>query len=199
MLSALNEFDTWLFLALNGAWPALDTAMWWVSKPLFWTPLFVAIMWACKARFGPWRQRMVVALCVGLCVTATDVLSARVLKPNVARLRPSHEPSLVDEVHLVEERPGELYRGGKHGFVSSHAANHMGLAIFFGGLLGGSWGIGLCGWALLIGFSRIHLGVHYPGDVLGGFVLGWGIGILCLAMVRRMIMTLENQNNYSHG
>ena len=74
-----------------------------------------------------------------------------------------------------------------------------GLGNFFGGLLGGSWGIGLCIWALLIGFSRIHLGVHYPGDVLGGFVLGWGIGILCLAMVRRMIMTLENQKKYSHG
>ena len=199
MISTLNDIDTWLFLALNGAWPALDDFMWWVSQPIVWLPLYMALAWAIKSRIGPWRQRLVVALCVGLCVAATDVLSARLLKPNVARLRPSHEPALVDHVHLVEESPGEFYRGGKYGFVSSHAANHMGLAVFFGGLLGGFWGVGLCIWAVLIGFSRIHLGVHYPGDVLGGFILGWGIGMLCLTLSRRMIMTLENQNKFSHG
>ena len=199
MLSALNEFDTWLFLALNGAWPALDTAMWWVSKPLFWTPLYVAMVWAVGQRLG-WRRPLALfAVCVGLCVTGTDVVSARVLKPNVARLRPSHEPALVDQVHLVEERPGEFYRGGKYSFVSSHAANHMGVAVLFGGLLGGTWGWGLLAWALLIGFSRIHLGVHYPGDVLGGFVVGWGIGALMLAVARRWSGTLAPENRRSHG
>ena len=199
MLSALNEFDTWLFLALNGAWPALDTAMWWVSKPLFWTPLYVAMVWAVGQRLG-WRRPLALfAVCVGLCVTGTDVVSARVLKPNVARLRPSHEPALVDQVHLVEERPGELYRGGKYSFVSSHAANHMGVAVLFGGLLGGAWGWGLLAWALLIGFSRIHLGVHYPGDVLGGFVVGWGIGALALAVARRWSGVLGSSNLERHG
>jgi undecaprenyl-diphosphatase len=199
MLSALNEFDTWLFLALNGAWPALDTAMWWVSKPLFWTPLYVAMVWAVGQRLG-WRRPLALfAVCVGLCVTGTDVVSARVLKPKVARLRPSHEPALVDQVHLVEERPGELYRGGKYSFVSSHAANHMGVAVLFGGLLGGAWGWGLLAWALLIGFSRIHLGVHYPGDVLGGFVVGWGIGALALAVARRWSGVLASSNLEGHG
>jgi undecaprenyl-diphosphatase len=199
MLSALNEFDTWLFLALNGAWPALDTAMWWVSKPLFWTPLYVAMVWAVGQRLG-WRRPLALfAVCVGLCVTGTDVVSARVLKPNVARLRPSHEPALVDQVHLVEERPGEWYRGGKYSFVSSHAANHMGVAVLFGGLLGGAWGWGLLAWALLIGFSRIHLGVHYPGDVLGGFVVGWGIGALALAVARRWSGVLGSSNLERHG
>lgn len=199
MLSALNEFDTWLFLALNGAWPALDTAMWWVSKPLFWTPLYVAMVWAVGQRLG-WRRPLALfAVCVGLCVTGTDVVSARVLKPNVARLRPSHEPALVDQVHLVEERPGEWYRGGKYSFVSSHAANHMGVAVLFGGLLGGAWGWGLLAWALLIGFSRIHLGVHYPGDVLGGFVVGWGIGALALAVARRWSGVLASSNLERHG
>lgn len=199
MLSALNEFDTWLFLALNGAWPALDTAMWWVSKPLFWTPLYVAMVWAVGQRLG-WRRPLALfAVCVGLCVTGTDIVSARVLKPNVARLRPSHEPALVDQVHLVEERPGEWYRGGKYSFVSSHAANHMGVAVLFGGLLGGAWGWGLLAWALLIGFSRIHLGVHYPGDVLGGFVVGWGIGALALAVARRWSGVLASSNLERHG
>jgi undecaprenyl-diphosphatase len=185
MIETLSNWDTWLFLAINGAWPALDNVMWWVSKPMFWLPLYAAMIWACKPLLGTWKQRLVVAMCVGLCVTGTDVVSARVLKPNVARLRPSHEPALVDQVHLVEERPGEWYRGGKYSFVSSHAANHMGVAVLFGGLLGGAWVWGLIAWAVLIGYSRIHLGVHYPGDVLGGFVVGWGIGALALNLARR--------------
>jgi len=192
MIETLDNWDTWLFLAINGAWPALDTVMWWVSEPLFWLPLYVAMVWVCKTVLGTWKQRLVVAMCVGLCVTGTDVVSARVLKPNVARLRPSHESALVDQVHLVEERPGEWYRGGKYSFVSSHAANHMGLAVLFGGLLGGAWFWGLLGWALLIGYSRIHLGVHYPGDVLGGFVVGWGIGALTLTLARRWTDVLNH-------
>lgn len=191
MLSALNDLDTALFLALNGAFPALDGVMWWVSKPLFWTPLYLAMLWAVGRQLGWGRPMALFAACVALCVTGTDVISARVLKPSVARLRPSHEPALVHDVHLVEERPGELYRGGRFSFVSSHAANHMGIAVLFGGLLGGAWAWGLLAWALLIGFSRIHLGVHYPGDVLGGFLVGWGIGALALQIARHWIAPLS--------
>ena len=54
MLDTLNDIDTALFLALNGAMPALDGAMWWVSKPLFWTPLYVVMIWACAQKLG-WR------------------------------------------------------------------------------------------------------------------------------------------------
>ena len=149
------------------------------------------MLWAVGRQLGWGRPMALFAACVALCVTGTDVISARVLKPSVARLRPSHEPALVHDVHLVEERPGELYRGGRFSFVSSHAANHMGIAVLFGGLLGGAWAWGLLAWALLIGFSRIHLGVHYPGDVLGGFLVGWGIGALALQIARHWIAPLS--------
>lgn len=185
MLEALNDLDTTLFLALNGSLPSLDRAMWWVSQPLFWMPLYVVMVWSCKSVLGTWKQRAMVAACLVLCVAGTDAISARVLKPSVERLRPSHEPSLAGQVHLLQERPGELYRGGRYGFVSSHAANHMGVAVFFSGLLGGGWTWGLLAWAFLIGYSRIHLGVHYPGDVLGGFVVGWGVGSLAWVLARR--------------
>ena len=199
MLETLNDMDTALFLALNGAVPALDGVMWWVSKPLFWTPLYVAMIWACVQRLR-WRKQLALfALCTGFCVTGTDVVSARVLKPSVARLRPSHEPALANAVHLVEERPGELYRGGRHGFVSSHAANHMGIAVLFGGFLGGVWGWGLLAWAVLIGFSRIHLGVHSPGDVLGGFIVGWGVGAAALTLARRWTPEPLNPKQAGHG
>ena len=197
MIDALSAMDTSLFLALNGAFPALDGVMWWVSEPLFWTPLYVALMVASARRLGMGRPLAVFAACVALCVTGTDVVSARVLKPSVERLRPSHEPSLADQIHLVEERPGELYRGGRFGFVSSHAANHMGVTVLFGMLLGGAWSWWLLAWACLIGLSRIHLGVHYPGGVLGGFIVGWGIGATAWMLGRRWNGEIQMQR--SHG
>ena len=148
MFDTLNDIDTSLFLALNGAVPALDGAMWWVSKPLFWTPLYVAMIWACAQRLG-WRKQLALfALCTGLCVTGTDVISARVLKPSVARLRPSHEPALADAVHLVEERPGELYRGGRHSFVSTCRQPHGHCRVVWGFFE--RLGMGLLAWALLM-------------------------------------------------
>jgi undecaprenyl-diphosphatase len=197
MMDALRALDTSLFLALNGAFPALDGVMWWVSEPLCWTPLYVALMVTSARRLGMGRPLAVFAACVALCVTGTDVVSARVLKPSVERLRPSHEPSLADQIHLMEERPGELYRGGRFGFVSSHAANHMGVAVLFGMLLGGAWSWVLLAWACLIGLSRIHLGVHYPGDVLGGFIVGWGIGATAWMLARRW--SGETQIERRHG
>ena len=97
MIDALTAMDTSLFLALNGAFPALDGVMWWVSEPLFWTPLYVALMVASARRLGMGRPLAVFAACVALCVTGTDVVSAQGLKPSVARLRPSHEPALVHD------------------------------------------------------------------------------------------------------
>lgn len=196
MIEALNALDTSLFLAINGTFPAWDSVMWWVSEPLYWTPLYIAMIWAAFQRVGMGRPLAVLALGTALCVTCTDVVSARVIKPSVARLRPSHEPSLQHQIHLLEERPGEIYRGGRFGFVSSHAANHMGLAIMFGGLLGGWWTWGLLAWAMLIGLSRIHLGVHYPGDVLGGWVLGWGVGAVALTLVRFWATQIKTSTNH---
>ena len=185
MLDILQNLDTALFLALNGLAPAWDAFFWWVSVPWAWTPLYLLLVLAVCRRFPARRSRLWVAMAVGLCLTGTDVVSARVLKPSVARLRPSHEPSLEEAIHLVEERPGKWYQGGSYGFVSSHAANHMGMALVFGTILGGPWLVGLLFWALLIGYSRIHLGVHYPGDVLGGFLVGWGMAGLALQLLAR--------------
>ena len=187
MLDWLIDMDTALFLALNGALPWLDGLMWWVSVPWVWVPLYLFMLWRLAQRHPNWQPRVAMVVGIALCVTATDVVSAKVLKPSVARLRPSHEPALAADIHLLEERPGQTYTGGRYGFVSSHAANHMGIAVLMGSLLGGLWLRGLVLWAVLIGWSRIHLGVHYPGDVLCGWIIGWGLGAAALTFVRRTL------------
>ncbi|MEY5042862.1 MAG: hypothetical protein RJA19_89 [Bacteroidota bacterium] len=174
-------WDWALFRWLNRPWPGGDVAMWWTSHSLTWVPLYLLLLGMLRVRLGSWARWGWAVAGITLCLAGTDMLSARLAKPTFERLRPSHTPALQDDLHLVTP-PGaaEPYRGGSYGFVSSHAANHMGIAVFVGGLLGGGvWLWGLVVWAVVIGYSRVYLGVHFPFDVLGGFLLGagWGGGV----------------------
>ena len=131
---------------------------------------------------------------LALCITGTDVISARIIKPGVQRFRPSHSIELRDEVHLVTP-PGQdqPYRGGRFGFVSSHAANYTGIALYFGLLLGGgAWLWVLLGWAAIIGYSRMYLGVHFPLDIAGGMLLGAFIGYVMWRIQNKLVGTPIN-------
>ena len=110
------------------------------------------------------------------------------------RFRPSHSIELRDDVHLVTP-PGQdqPYRGGRFGFVSSHAANYTGIALYFGLLLGGgTWLWVLLGWAALIGYSRMYLGVHFPLDIAGGMLLGAFIGYVMWRIQNKLVGTPIN-------
>ncbi|PCJ80033.1 MAG: hypothetical protein COA49_09740 [Bacteroidetes bacterium] len=194
MIDWLSKIDEAIFLAINGAWPSGDTLMWWVSNPLTWIPLYVLIIASIWKVFKSSRSRILIFSGLVITVGLADVISARVLKPTAARIRPSHRVDLVDEVSLYSQSDGTKYRGGEFGFVSSHAANHMAVAVFVGGLFIGTtgsagvfWFWGLVIWALVIGYSRVHLGVHFPGDVVFGWLLGGIIGAVVLKIVRHRI------------
>jgi undecaprenyl-diphosphatase len=106
-----------------------------------------------------------------LAITLSDQLSV-ILKNLAQRLRPCHEPALTGMVHLFNNECGGLY-----GFVSSHASNSFMVALLSLSFIKKRWfSVFIIFWALIVGYSRIYLGVHYPGDVLSGSILGGVVG-----------------------
>ena len=160
--------DQQLFLAVNGSHSAyFDQVMWIVSSRLSWALIMLAFLWTLRDK--GWRQAVLAILCVALTVLIADRVSAGVIKGLVGRPRPSHEPALEGLVHIVND-----YAGGPFGFVSSHAANAFGVALIAGLMMRDRFVFWtLFAWAVLQSYSRIYLGVHYPGDALGGVLLGF--------------------------
>jgi undecaprenyl-diphosphatase len=174
MLETLNSLDTQLFLYFNGLHsPFWDSVMWWVSDRINWVPLYIVLTGFLIYTFR-WKGLWIL-LGASVLVTMSDQASVHLFKETFERLRPCHQPHLAGIVHLVND-----YCGGPYGFVSSHAANHFAVAVFTALWFRRWWyWILILLWAALISYSRIYMGVHFPGDILGGAILGillaWGV------------------------
>ena len=174
-MGAIKEIDSQLFLWLNGlhaGW--LDKVMVSITETWPWIPLFILLIFMVFKQYG--KRGWWVLLAVAVVLLCSDQLSAHVCKPLFHRLRPCFNPDLEGLVHLPKGLPG-----GKYGFVSSHAANTFAVAAFLTPLLRKrckSIGWWLYVWAFISSYTRIYIGVHYPGDILGGAVLGMVIGLV---------------------
>ena len=175
-----ERIDQQLLLFINSLnSPFFDQVMHAISGKLIWVPLYLAILVFLGIKYK--RKFFIILIFIILAVTLADQGSVFV-KNLFLRLRPCHEPSLKGLVHLVN---GEC--GGMYGFVSSHATNSFNVALLSLLFIKKRWySISIIAWALVVGYSRIYLGVHYPADVLCGSFLGAFIG---WSMFRLYVLT----------
>ena len=165
-----ERIDQQLFLFINSLnSPFFDQVMNILSGKLIWVPLYLTILVFLGIKYK--RKFFIIIIFIILAATLADQSSV-IVKNLVHRLRPCHEPSIMSIVHLVN---GEC--GGVYGFVSSHATNTFDVALLSLSFIKKRWyTISIILWASIICYSRIYLGVHYPGDVLCGAILGSFIG-----------------------
>lgn len=167
--------DTSLFLKINGLHNSFfDPIMYALSSKFFWIPFYALIIYFLYRAYGKniWQSLLMIALLIA----SADQLASHLIKNTVKRLRPSHVIELIPQIHLSKAGPGGLY-----GFVSSHAANSFALMVFLLLLLDKSYRplkISLILWAILVSYSRMYNGVHYPLDVFVGGIIGSLLGII---------------------
>lgn len=180
----LIQLDQELFQWVNGQWHAgwLDAiAPLWRDRR-FWVPLYLGI-----AFYAVWRFRWKgIYFLLALSATGgiSDHISSRMIKPAVERLRPCREPALAGKVRSL------VPCGGGYSFTSSHATNHFAAAGFLFFTLGAfhrRWRWVWWLWAGSIAYAQVYVGVHYPGDVLAGALLGMIIGVFMAVLYLRLV------------
>ena len=183
------EFDKELFLALNGmhtSW--MDPVMELFSTTAASFPVYAYLLFLLYRTYK--ERTWAIVLSIGLLILLTDQFTSALMKPFFERLRPSHEPSLEGMVHLVNG-----YSGGRYGFASSHAANTFGIAMFMSCLFRKDkpWINLLFIWAAFVSYTRIYLGVHYPGDIFVGALIGVLFGWLVYKLYMGTRILIEKQ------
>ena len=186
MIEIITKWDEAAFLWLNSFHSeALDPIVLQLTQTITWIPLYLLVLYQIY-RTDPKNTAWILGG-VMLTILLADQVSSGLMKPYFERLRPCHDPRWEGMLHLY----GRC--GGLYGFVSSHAANTFGLATFLTLKLGKkqkaiAW---LFLYALIVSYTRIYLGVHYPLDLFFGAVVGvlaayfsW----FCVVVIKRKIV-----------
>jgi undecaprenyl-diphosphatase len=160
-----------LFLINSSHTNFLDSVMWTFSSIKIWIPLAALII--LNIIYGKsWKQWIPILLAFTLLFVLCDQFSSHLVKPLVARPRPTHYPGIMEHVRTLFD-----YTGGKSGFISGHATNSFGFAIFSTLLFRNNFYSSVVFlWAIIVVYSRMYLGVHFVSDILGGIISGLIIG-----------------------
>ncbi|MBL7873528.1 MAG: phosphatase PAP2 family protein [Cyclobacteriaceae bacterium] len=172
MIEQVIEWDKEFLIFLNSFHtPWLDPVILLITKTIFWLPLYAFLIYLMFRTFK--KEAWFILIGAGITILLCDQITSTFMKPFFARLRPSQDPSMAGLLHHVDN-----YKGGLYGFASGHAANTFGVALFVWLTLKPvyKWIWIIFIWAALMTYTRIYLGVHFPGDIIVGATIGLGCG-----------------------
>jgi undecaprenyl-diphosphatase len=175
-----GDKDLFKLINISGSAEGLDGFMMLMRHQYTWIPLY-AFMLYYIVRYARRQAIQFIALTM-VCFAITDFTSASIIKPMVARLRPCHDPELMNIARVL------VGCGGENSFPSTHASNHFGLATFWffaiTRMTGRKW-YWLWAWALIVCYAQVYVGKHFPLDIAGGALLGFLAGVLCFKIFDR--------------
>lgn len=175
-MGELIHIDKELLLWLNGSDSLfMDSVIMTLTTAQTWIPLYLSLFYVVLKSNHTVRDILLVLAAAGLCVFFAGTIDDTIVKPLVARWRPGRDPEIGMLVDTVDG-----YRGGRYGFFSAHASNTFSIAIFFSLLMRRrAFVVAMVAWSLVNCYTRLYLGVHYPGDItvglLWGGLVGWGV------------------------
>lgn len=186
MLELLDKIDKDIFLYFNAMHNSVSDELWqFITNIPTWIPLYVLIL-IFMVRVFKMDSFFVIAGAL-LVILVSDQFTSSFMKPFFARPRPCYDQEIGHLVHIVKSC------GGKYGFASGHSANSFGIAMFtwmtFRYFWSGTWLMFL--WAFIVAFSRIMVGVHYPGDILAGGLLGVFFGWLIFKILEEVYFRVK--------
>lgn len=191
MIDWLEQIDRQVVLSVNGLHtPFLDQVMWLISSRLIWVPFYIFLL-VLVYRSKKTVPTILFLVSILLLVVVSDYLSVHAFKEVFQRYRPSHNLMLIDKLHFYKLSDGQYYKGGQYGFISSHAANFASITTFFILYMREvklKWMFFIP--MILVGFSRIYLGVHYLSDILVGYLYG---GILAYIFFKLVFYKLTRK------
>ena len=192
-MQTLVDIDRTLLAFFNGSESLyVDNLAVALTSGFTWIPLYMSLLYVVIKNSETMKQIMLVIGCVCLCIILSDGLADFIMKPMVGRFRPSQDPLLKYAVDVVNGTRGTLY-----GFFSAHASNTFCIAVFFSLLVRNSKFVtAMIAWSLVNCWTRMYLGLHYPGDILAGLLWGGMVGAFVYFVYIKAYLRMYPDFNY---
>lgn len=193
MTDTLIHLDKQLLLLLNGSDSLyVDAMMSTLTAARTWIPLYIALFYLVIRNNDSVRKIVSIVGCALLCVLLAGTIDDTIVKPLVQRWRPTHDPEIGVLVDIVDG-----YSGGNYGFFSAHAANTFSIAVFFILVVRNVYlSISLVTWSLVNCWTRLYLGVHYPGDILVGLLWGGAVALGVYIFYQRLLVKTNDKGPF---